>query len=84
MPMAFDNEKVSIVSSMRCLTFLPRTGVWFYGLWKPQSRSHQLPPSISPSHRALRGSVDDKYTSRAPKAPSALYLIVAPLLAVCS
>ena len=57
-------------------------GGTFFGLWNPQSRSVQLRASIPPSHRALRGSVDDKYTSRAPKAPSALYLIVAPLLAV--
>jgi hypothetical protein len=56
-------EHVSNVSGMRCLTFLWATGVHFYVLWNPQSRSEQLRASISPPHLALRGSVDDNCTS---------------------
>ena len=57
MPKAFDNEEVSSVSGMRCLTTLLKTGVRFYGLLRPQSRSMQFHASISPSHLALRGDL---------------------------
>ena len=41
-------------------------GGTFCVLWKPQTRSMQFHASIPPPHLALRGSVDDNCTSRAP------------------
>ena len=57
-------------------------GGTFCVLWKPQTRSHQLPPSISYPHLALRGSVDDNCTSRAPTALLALCLLMPPFPSV--
>ena len=57
-------------------------GGTFCVLWKPQTRSMQFHASISHSHLALRGSVDDNCTSRAPTALLALCLLMPPFPSV--
>ena len=57
-------------------------GGTFCVLWKPQTRSEQLRASIPPPHLALRGSVDDNCTSRAPTALLALCLLMPPFPSV--
>ena len=57
-------------------------GGTFCVLWKPQTRSMQFHASIPPPHLALRGSVDDNCTSRAPTALLALCLLMPPFPSV--